>query len=126
NFWQDVGRDLDLGRVYLPVEDRVRFGYTDSALEARQFNPAFAELMRFEVDRARDLFFQGYPLVELVPRAVEADVQLFLEGGLAILRKIEQQGYDVLSRRPELSKWEKGLLLSQAVWRRLRGAVGVG
>jgi squalene synthase HpnC len=126
NFWQDVARDLDIGRVYLPEEDRRRFGYPDAALEARQFTPAFAELMRFEIDRARDLFFRGYPLVELVPGAVEVDVELFVEGGLAILRKIEQQGYDVLTRRPELSRWEKGKLVSQAVWRRLRGVVGVG
>lgn len=126
NFWQDVARDLDLGRVYIPVEDRVRFGYPDDALFARQFTPAFAELMRFEVDRARDLFFKGYRLVELVPSAVEADVELFLQGGLSILQKIEQAGFDVLTKRPELSKWEKGVLVSQAVWRRVRGLVGVG
>src|SRR5438128_3089523 len=51
NFWQDVARDLDIGRVYLPAEDRRRFGYTDADLRARRFNPAFASLMRFEVDR---------------------------------------------------------------------------
>jgi squalene synthase HpnC len=126
NFWQDVTRDLDLGRVYLPEEDRVRFGYPDDSLRRREFTPAFAELMRFEVERTRDLFFRGYPLVDRVPPAVSADVELFVEGGLAILRKIEQQGYDVLSRRPVVSRWEKGKLVSQAVWRRLRGVVGAG
>src|SRR5207237_6158083 len=52
NFWQDVSRDLDIGRVYLPAEDRRRFGYADADLDARRFNAAFAALMRFEVDRA--------------------------------------------------------------------------
>jgi squalene synthase HpnC len=121
NFWQDVARDLDKGRVYLPAEDRLRFGCGDDDLQARRFTPAFAELLRFEVDRARDLFFRGYKLVELVPADVSADIELFIEGGLAILGRIEKHGFDVLSRRPVLSKWDKGLLLARALWRRLRG-----
>jgi squalene synthase HpnC len=126
NFWQDVARDLDLGRVYLPAEDRQRFGYGDDDLYARRFTPAFAELLHFEVDRTRDLFFRGYPLVDRVPAEVSADVELFIEGGLAILDKIEKRGYDVLSRRPALAKWDKGRLLARALWRRLRGGLRVG
>jgi squalene synthase HpnC len=127
NFWQDVARDLDLGRVYLPIEDRLRFGYGDEDLNARRFTPAFAELLRFEVERTRDLFFRGYPLVEQVPAEVSADVELFIEGGLAILDKIEKRGFDVLSARPALARWDKGWLLARALWRRasrwaLRGA----
>jgi squalene synthase HpnC len=120
NFWQDVARDFDLGRVYLPQEDRRRFGYSDDDLEARRFTPAFAELMRFEVDRTRDLFYRGFPLVEEVPESIRADVELFIQGGLAILRKIERIGYNVWDRRPVLAKWEKGVLLASALWRRLR------
>ncbi len=123
NFWQDVARDYDLGRIYLPDEDRRRFGYNDDDLAARRFTEAFAELMRFEVDRTRDLFYRGMPLVQMVPPAVQADVELFLQGGLAILRKIEALGYDVWSCRPVLAKWEKGALLAGALWRRLRPLV---
>jgi squalene synthase HpnC len=125
NFWQDVARDFALGRVYLPEEDRRRFGYGDDDLAARRFTQPFAELMRFEVDRTRDLFYRGFPLVGMVPPAVQADVELFLQGGLAILRKIEQAGYDVWARRPVLAKWEKGALLAGALWRRLRPLVRV-
>ena len=59
NFWQDVARDLAIGRIYLPREDRARFGYSDSDLRALRFTPAFAELLRFEVERARDLLPKG-------------------------------------------------------------------
>ena len=111
NFWQDVSRDLDLGRVYLPVEDRLRFGCGDEDLLARRFTPPFAQMLRFEIDRTRDLFMRGYPLVDLVPGPVRADVELFVLGGLAILGKIERQGYNVLAHRPTLAKWEKGRLL---------------
>jgi squalene synthase HpnC len=111
NFWQDVARDLDIGRVYLPAEDRKRFGFTDADLEARRFTPAFAELMRFEVERTRKLFEEGMPLVSLVPADVQTDIELFAQGGLSILRKIEEIGYDVWQTRPVLRKWEKLALL---------------
>src|SRR5205807_2225729 len=77
NFWQDVARDLDIGRVYLPAEDRRRFGYSDEDLEARRFTPAFAELIRFELTRARALFDEGLALVPLVPDDVQTDIELF-------------------------------------------------
>jgi phytoene/squalene synthetase len=120
NFWQDVARDFDLGRVYLPEEDRRRFGYTEEDLAARRCTPAFAELMRFEVDRTRDLFYRGFPLVGQIPESIRPDVELFIHGGLAVLRKIEQIGYNVWDRRPVLAKWEKGVLLASALWRRFR------
>jgi squalene synthase HpnC len=123
NFWQDVARDLDIGRVYLPAEDRQRFGYSDAELDGRQFTPAFAELMRFQVERARGFFNQGAPLVARMPAAYQADIDLFLRGGLAILRKIEAAGYNVWARRPSLAKWEKAALFGGALWRRLRATV---
>lgn len=119
NFWQDVARDLDIGRVYLPAEDRRRFGYGDEDLQARRFTPAFAELLRFEVDRARQLFHQGLPLLGLVPREVRMDIELFSGGGLAILRKIEEVGYNVWHVRPKLSKWDKAALILGVCGRRL-------
>jgi len=123
NFWQDVARDLAIGRVYLPREDRERFGYGDEELEGRRFTPAFAALLRFEVERTRDLFDQGAPLVALMPDDLQADIALFVEGGRAILRKIEQAGYDVWARRPKLARWDKGALLAGAAWRRLRNVL---
>jgi squalene synthase HpnC len=119
NFWQDVARDLDIGRIYLPEEDRRRFGVAEGDLLARRTSPEFVELMRFEVDRARDLFQRGTPLMEMLPADVRPDIELFQRGGLAILRKIESDGYQVLARRPALTKWEKAALLGGALWRRV-------
>jgi squalene synthase HpnC len=119
NFWQDVARDFARGRVYLPAEDRRRFDYTDEDLEAKRCTPAFRELMRFQVERARGYFDRGAKLLPLLPREAQVDVDLFIRGGLAILRAIEKIGYDVWSRRPEVSKWEKGKLLLGTVVRRV-------
>ncbi len=114
-----MARDLDIGRVYLPAEDRARFGYSDDDLDARRFTPAFRELMRFEVDRARGFFDRGAALLPLLPREARVDVELFIRGGEAILGAIERSGYDVWARRPEVSKWAKGKLLAGAVARKL-------
>jgi len=123
NFWQDVARDFDIDRVYLPEEDRLRFGYTEADLQKRRFTPAFAELVRFEVYRTRDLFYRGLPLLEWVGPEVRLDIELFIRGGLAILRKIERCRYNVWKRRPALAKWEKAALLGTAMVRRLHAAL---
>ena len=112
NFWQDVARDFDKGRVYLPAEDRERFGYRDEDLMAKRFTPAFAELLRFEVERTRGYFDRGEELLPLVPRAVRVDVDLFIRGGRAVLDAIERQGFNVWTNRPVVSKRQKlGLML---------------
>jgi squalene synthase HpnC len=120
NFWQDVARDLDIDRIYLPEEDRVRFGCPEADLRQRRCTPAFVALMRFEVDRTRDLFYRGFPLLEQVPADVRLDIELFIRGGLAILCKIERCRYNVLKSRPALARWEKVALLGGALWRRLQ------
>jgi squalene synthase HpnC len=115
NFWQDVARDLALGRIYLPREDRVRFAYPESDLRALRFTPAFAELMKFEVERTRGLFAEGRVLVSRLPGEFAVDVDLFSRGGLAILDRIEARAFDVLSARPTLSRWTKLGLLGRTV-----------
>jgi squalene synthase HpnC len=122
NFWQDVARDFDIDRVYLPAEDRQRFGYQEADLVARRYNDAFVELMRFEVVRTRDLFYRGLPLLDRMPAEVRPDIELFIRGGLAILRKIERCRYNVWASRPALAKWEKAALLTGALLRRARTA----
>jgi len=115
NFWQDVARDLAIGRIYLPAEDRRAFGYSEEDLRKLRFTPEFAELLRFEVDRARSLLLLGRPLIGRMPRALAVDVDLFNRGGLAILDRIEASGFDVLTRRPEVGKLAKLGLLARAM-----------
>lgn len=114
NFWQDVARDLVIGRIYLPCEDRERFGVAEADLRASRFTPEFAALLRFEVERTRRLFAEGRALVPRMPRALAVDVDLFSRGGLAILDAIEGRGFDVLTTRPTLSRWTKVRLLARA------------
>ncbi len=110
NFWQDVSRDLQKGRVYIPLEDIDRFGYNERELLSREYNARFRRLMRFQVKRTRDYFQQGLGLLPLVSGRLRFDLKLFSLGGLAVLDAIERANYDVLTTRPEISGLEKAAL----------------
>ena len=114
NFWQDVSVDFAKGRIYLPLEDLRRFGVREEEIRASQNTPAFREMMRFEVARAREWFAQGLPLIGKVDRKLATDIELFSRGGMEILNAIARQGYAVLGRRPAISKARKLALVARA------------
>ena len=115
NFWQDVTVDLLKDRVYIPLEIMERHGYTLEELFARRFTPAFREVMREIVEKARALFLEGRPLVHLVSPRLSFDIDLFGRGGMKVLDKIEQQDYNVLAARPAISKTERVWLLLRSI-----------
>ena len=119
NFWQDVFVDYGKGRIYLPLEDLRRFGVTGEDIAGRRATPQFVAMMKFEVDRARDWFARGLPLVKMVNRELAIDLELFSRGGQEILNAIERQGFDVLKARPEISKARKLLLVLRAAMGKL-------
>lgn len=121
NHWQDVARDFAIDRIYLPREDLDRFGVTEEQITARRFDIHFRDLMRFEVDRAEALFRQGEPLTATVSKDLRVDLELFTDGGRAILQAIERQGYDVLSRRPTIGAARASWMVARAASRRWIG-----
>ncbi len=100
NFLQDVPRDLALGRVYLPAEDRRRFG--DPPLDRP--SEALRGLLRFEAARAAELLSAGDALRTGIGGRLGRAVALFARGGLAALDALEAAGWDVFSRRPRPSR----------------------
>jgi squalene synthase HpnC len=114
NFWQDVSADFAKGRIYLPLEDLHRFGVSEQEICNGENTTAFRAMMKFEVERAREWFAQGLPLVAKVDRALATDIELFGRGGQEILKAIERQNYAVLGRRPEISKSRKLKLVARA------------
>ncbi|MDX1969314.1 MAG: squalene synthase HpnC [Planctomycetaceae bacterium] len=117
NFWQDVARDYDIGRIYLPREDYERFGYSRADFDRRSESPAFRDLMRFQVDRARDWLQAGLPLIERLPGRLQVDIDLFARGGLKILQRIEGLDYRVWRQRPKVTKIDAAGLLLRALYR---------
>ncbi len=119
NFWQDVKVDWGKGRVYLPLEDLRKYEVSEDVIASGHATPQFLELMKFEVARAREWFELGLPLAGQVDKELALDIELFSRGGQEILNAIEAQGYDVLRRRPAISKSRKLALVLKAAARKL-------
>jgi 15-cis-phytoene synthase len=99
NFIRDIGEDLQRGRVYLPAEDLERFGVGRADLAAPTASPAVAELVAFEVTRARGHYRAAEPGIALLAPSSRPCVRVALELYGGILTEVERAGYQVLDRR---------------------------
>ncbi len=124
NFWQDVARDYEMDRIYVPAESQRQFGFVEEDFAGRETNSAFRQMLQLEVTRAEKLLQEGQPLVSLVPPEVRIDIELFLRGGLETLDAIRRQDYDVWRKRPVVTKFAKLRLLLSAWWASRRGGTG--
>ena len=115
NFLQDVSVDYRKSRIYIPLEDLRRYQVSEFELGLREATRQFLTLMKFEILRVREWFDRGLPLIGKVNRELAIDIELFSRGGQEILRAIERQGCDVLSRRPVISKSRKLWLVLRAL-----------
>ena len=113
NRWEEVARDYEVGRIDSPRETMERFGVQEEDIKEKRATTGFKAALKFEVDRARELFRKGIPLIDRVHGKARVDIALFTAGGMAILDKIESQDYDVLTRRPALSKRENAMLFAK-------------
>lgn len=103
NFWQDVARDWENGRVYLPQEDLRRFGVGEEDIARGRADERWRSLMAFETGRARSLLLSGAPLSGALGGRVGMELRLVVHGGLRILERIDAVGGDVFRRRPALA-----------------------
>jgi phytoene synthase len=116
NFWQDVGIDYATkDRVYLPQDEMRRFGVSDEQLRQRTCDPAFQQLMRFQVDRARRLMLEGKALVDNLEGRLRLEIAVTVQGGLRILDKLEHAQYDMFRRRPMHQWFDWPLLFLKAL-----------
>jgi phytoene synthase len=104
NFWQDVSVDLGKDRIYIPQVDLRRFDVPEADLFAGKATPNFRNCLRYQMERAWDLFRMGEPLPSRLKRPLSWEIRLTWLGGTKILEKIENQKYDTLTRRPVVSK----------------------
>ncbi len=119
NFCQDVARDFERGRIYLPQESWQVAGCNETTFENRAASDSFRKLLKIEVDRAEAFLRAGAELPSLMPRDLQLQIALFIEGGLATVQKIRDLDYNVWSQRPRVTKWDK-LRIVWNCWRRTR------
>ena len=114
NFWQDVSRDYRKGRIYLPADERERFGVDETMFELNETPQPLRQLLANECNRAEAFFERGLALAELVPRWFASDVRLFAHGGLATLQAIRRIEFDVLRIRPTVGRGTQLWMLGRA------------
>jgi len=119
NFWQDVSRDLEKGRIYIPLDLLGRHGLSAEDIEARRFDARYTAAMKEMIARTRELFAEGAPLAATLDSALRVDIELFSRGGLAVLDAIESSGYDTLHHRPSIGRGKQLRLLGRALAGRL-------
>jgi squalene synthase HpnC len=115
NFWQDVSRDLDKGRIYIPLDIAAQRGVSEEDIVSRNFSDNYAAVMKDLIKRTRVLFDEGLPLAQQVEGKLRIDLEMFSRGGIAVLDAIESQGYDTLHQRPAISKAKQATLLGRVL-----------
>jgi squalene synthase HpnC len=114
NFWQDVDIDFANGRIYLPQDEMARHGVSERHIAEQRCDAAWQSLLRFQVERSREMIRRGQPLARSLPGRVGLEIRATIQGGLRILEKIERANYDVFRRRPVLRALDWPLLLFRA------------
>ena len=107
NIVRDVQEDLRLGRIYLPQDEIVRFGYSEEEMEAGVVNESFIELMRFQAQRAKGYFDSGFKLLPYLSPRSRACPAVMGQLYSKVLQRIEAAEFDVFQQRISLSKAEK-------------------
>jgi phytoene synthase len=110
NILRDIADDAKRGRIYLPREDLRRFGVTEEEILRGVYSDRFAELMRFEVERARGYFDRARDAL------LDEDKRFFFPARIMwsiyahLLNRIESSGYMVFERRISISGLLKVLI----------------
>ena len=107
NIIRDVGEDAMRGRIYLPMSDLKQFGVTAQDILSRQYSERFTALMKFETQRAQDLYLQALALLPGTDRRAQKPGLMMASIYRALLREIERDQFQVLHQRISLTPLRK-------------------
>ena len=114
NFWQDVYLDYSIGRIYLPQDEMAQYGVKEVQIALRKSDDAWCELMRFQVNRTREMMLSGKPLGSILTGRIGLEIRMIIAGGLRILDKLESVQYDMFSHRPVLKPFDWVIMLAKS------------
>jgi hydroxysqualene synthase len=118
NFWQDLERDWEKGRLYVPRADLEAAGATEADLDARRITAAWRATLATVAGRTRALFDEGRGVADGVSGRLRWELRLTWLGGVRILDRLERDGFDVFRRRPSLGPADAPVIVWRALaWR---------
>jgi phytoene synthase len=115
NILRDVKEDARKGRIYIPLEDLRRFGYTEEDLLACRYTPEFVNLMRFECDRACRYFDAARDALKNEDKRAFFAARIMWSIYAHILQSIIRSNYNVFEQRISIPKLLK-LLITFRYW----------
>jgi len=107
NVIRDVGKDLQDDRIYLPQEDLLRFNYSETELQERQYNDHFIDLMKFEAARAWEFFSRAAAALPSEDSKAMAPAEIMSSIYRGLLRRMELDKFHVFEKEYRLGKMEK-------------------
>lgn len=116
NFWQDLGRDLPRGRVYLPRDDLAAEGLQPETLDPVRDDLALRRVVGGLAGWSRRWMLRGQGLVHRLPGRFGWELRLVVQGGLRVLDRLAAVDHASWRRRPALGLAD----LPGLGWRALR------
>ncbi|MEO6423312.1 MAG: squalene synthase HpnC [Candidatus Nitrotoga sp.] len=114
NFWQDVTKDYAINRIYIPQDDMAQFGVTEAHVAQSYVGKEWQQLMRFQVQRTRDMMRSGAPLGSILTGRIGIEMRLIIAGGNRILDKLEAVQFDMFRHRPVLRPFDWVIMLGKS------------
>lgn len=119
NILRDLQEDAARGRVYIPLEDLERYGYSEQDLKANLYNTPFIDLMRYQHKRARYYFERAAATLPEQDRAAMVAAEIMGAIYHELLEKIQDVRYDVFRNRITISKIQR-LKIAFRIWFKTR------
>lgn len=116
NFWQDVARDLEIKRVYIPKEILQKYSYSYELLNDRVENENYITIIKELITRTKELYKKGEELPNLVSGRLKYELKATYYGGMTVINKIEQLNYRTLSTRPVVTGFDKFKILLKTIF----------
>jgi len=117
NILRDLKEDLARGRIYIPLEDLERFGYTEADLHAHRYNAPFIELMKFEYARARSYYDKATASLPESDRPAMFAAEIMGTIYKELLEQMPGVQYDVYRNRLTVPK-SRRLKIALRIWLR--------
>jgi phytoene synthase len=115
NILRDLGKDLRVGRLYLPQEDLARCGVTEDALRAGVVSAPVRSLLTLEAGRARDYYRRAAGTLPPIDRRRLVAARIMGAIYFDLLRRIERSGYAVFGPAIRAPRWRRALIAA-TVW----------
>ncbi len=115
NFLQDIAIDFEKGRIYIPQDEMLTFGVTETDLASGNMSLGLQRLMQHRVAQCRNLLKSGQPLGRALSGRIGLELRLIIQGGQRVLEKIESVQYDIFKQRPTLKTFDWLLIFWRAI-----------